>query len=836
MNLTINWVIKLLFCLVVIGVSQVSGAKVTFPTMNVSISSPQSLNYVVSSIGLKRIQLDVSITKGFSNLSIVSGDTILVDNIDIPNAGTHQLNTLVKFNNTGNTELKLVVRGESMTISQMTIEDVVTSMTIPEYNDVSKEIGLLDEPSLKYGGPSVADMNNDGHYELILNNHNDAANKLFWNNGNGTLTQNNGDLALWNRMDLHGSAAGDYDNDGDLDLVIAVGGGNGTNPKPPVFYANNNGNLNLSSTGASEVGIAVGARGRSPRWVDFDLDGDLDLALFNNGLHNFHKNNGNGTFSPVNVAGLETADGDRVLVTDLNNDNIDDIVLFSPLSVWKGNGNFTFTNMSNTWLPSSLLNTGQILAAVDVDIDNDGDFDLYLARGTSANGSADFDISQQEVDLRLTGNSGRTPFEVSTSGSLVLKDFETVYRSTYDGDFPLFLGSTKQRQDLANTDTTFTITRGAAAGWAQSREENGLYIGYVGDDKWQLESVRNDNIYWSISFTLFGVNDFSANWQPFNRNLQDILLRNDGNKFVEVSKDWNIPVGGNHWGVTAGDFNNDGFNDLYVYRFAFVKHRVSDYFLLNTGDNRFELTTHHQANNVGARSHGDMGQAFDFDLDGDVDILSGDNEYGAWHLYQNNQVGGNYAIVKVGYSPLANVDPISAEIILTTSSGVFRKRVGSSGAAYSQSLLNMVHFGLGSINSIESVVIRWRNGETQSMTNVGINQVLDTSAPASNSVSIVQAPDNIQSGESFNVVISYESSAQYQLVALVNGPNGTWLTNTKKTVNPGKGSETLTISQPSPWLAGNNYQLGVVIRPIGGDWPTNLDHKTKKFNVVNSSN
>ena len=113
-------------------------------------------------------------------------------------------------------------------------------------------------------------------------------------------------------------------------------------------------------------------------------------------------------------------------------------------------------------------------------------------------------------------------------------------------------------------------------------------------------------------------------------------MRNDGGTFVDVTSQWNLPLGGNTWGVTVGDFNNDSKQDVLVIRYPFIKHRVADYMLLNTGT-KFEITTAHQAHARGCRCHGDMGAAFDFDLDGDVDILTGDDEFGNWNLFGNTK-------------------------------------------------------------------------------------------------------------------------------------------------------------------------------------------------------
>lgn len=63
---------------------------------------------------------------------------------------------------------------------------------------------------------------------------------------------------------------------------------------------------------------------------------------------------------------------------------------------------------------------------------------------------------------------------------------------------------------------------------------------------------------------------------------------------------------------------------------------------------------------------GDIGQAFDFELDGDVDLLSGSDDNGKWNLYGNKGSENNYILVMVKYNPKENVDPYSAILIIET--------------------------------------------------------------------------------------------------------------------------------------------------------------------------
>jgi len=668
---------------------------------------------------------------GYSNLSLAEGDKLLLDNLDIPDKGTFQFEILVDFNANGLKKLQWRKSGGSIMIKRAELSEF-NDFKIPVFKDISEAAGLITEATWKYGGPTIADIDNNGYYDLILNNHDKISTQLFLQKEKGKLVEQE---LFPSRADFHGTAAGDFDNDGDLDIVNSIGGGNGTNPKPPFFLKNENGEFFIKT---AEVGIAEGARGRSVRWIDMDLDGDLDLLSVNaEGInssdsvqHVFYENN-EGQFEIVRCANIENAAAERVLVTDINNDQIDDLVMYSPyssLSVWKGNGDFTFTDVSEQWLSPTLQETGLVTGVTDIDIDNDGDLDLYLARGKVyydlANKSLDFDAEKGRVDLRDEGNKAITAMEFEAEGDIILSGIFLWYRM-YDDGFPIHLGSQKDTFTISEMDR-LKVTPEMAKGWPAERKENGWYLGHVGNGKWQMEWVRNKAVYWGIRISIDGVKKVTPiGWQAQNRNVQDILLENNNRAFSDVSESWNIPKGGNHQGVTVGDFNNDGHNDLYVYRFGFLRSRVTDWLLMNSGKGNFEITTSHTAKDINDKGHGDMGQAFDFDLDGDIDLLNGSDNPGKWYLYANDGSKNNYVLVRVGYSEKEHIDPYSAIVIIKTADGIIRKRVGSAGEIHSQSLLNAVHVGLGKSTTVEKITVRWRNGETAILENPKVNHLHD---------------------------------------------------------------------------------------------------------------
>jgi hypothetical protein len=152
--------------------------------------------------------------------------------------------------------------------------------------DVTYESGLTAPPGFPLYGfsPAFVDLDNDGWQDIAI-----AADfgtsQLFWNNRDGTFQLGTAAAGVGLDKNGMGSTFGDLDNDGDLDWFVTaiwdpawpcecswIGEGN--------FLYRNRGAKKFEDATA-EYGVKAGDWGWGAAFLDFDNDGDLDIAQTN---------------------------------------------------------------------------------------------------------------------------------------------------------------------------------------------------------------------------------------------------------------------------------------------------------------------------------------------------------------------------------------------------------------------------------------------------------------------------------------------------------------------------------------------------------------------------
>lgn len=230
-------------------------------------------------------------------------------------------------------------------------------------------------PKIWFGEARWADLNNDGHLDIVFNGADYAG--IYRGDGHGNFSR---ELdfpfsASWANVDI-----GDFDNDADLDIVFSGYTGNAF---IDVFRNDSDWKfVNIPGNFADRFGGNVS-------WSDMDNDGDLDLVV--SGM----QRNENGNTAPSitiyqNLAGSFVAinntefiyQGDEegtTVTADYDNDGISDV-----LATTSGGSSFSpemniFKNMGTGELISSRIPLPKLaLRSVSwIDIDKDHDLDIF---------------------------------------------------------------------------------------------------------------------------------------------------------------------------------------------------------------------------------------------------------------------------------------------------------------------------------------------------------------------------------------------------------------------------------------------------------------------------
>lgn len=263
----------------------------------------------------------------------------------------------------------------------------ITSQISFTESSASQNISVSHGVSSFIGGVSFFDFDGDGWDDVTFASE-DGEPLYFYKNNSGTLT-----AVVLNLVDRQKDTRQvnwvDIDNDGDNDLFVV------SNNASNRLYEND-GNLNFTDiTITSGISTSV-MHSWGGSWGDYNNDGYLDLFLSNRDISNglqpniLYKNNGNNTFTNVNIAaGISNSNHYSFCASffDYNNDGWQDIYiandrLATTNILYKNNGDGTFTDesvSSGTDIAIDAMST-----TID-DYNNDGWLDIYVTNSPAGN-------------------------------------------------------------------------------------------------------------------------------------------------------------------------------------------------------------------------------------------------------------------------------------------------------------------------------------------------------------------------------------------------------------------------------------------------------------------
>ncbi|MBI2926159.1 MAG: CRTAC1 family protein [Verrucomicrobia bacterium] len=516
----------------------------------------------------------------------------------------------------------------------------------------------------------------------------------------------------------------------------------------------------------------------------YDLDGDGLSEIILPRLNRVYWNRGRGEFAQDELCAQPVPALNAWVLADFDGDGLVDVLGADAggLALFTGDKSGHFVNaprrirFSAEPLPNPFVLTAG-------DMDGDGDLDVWLGQYKVPYQGGQMPTPYYDANdgwpSFLLQNDGHGNFADRTEqAGLAAKRFRRTYSSSFadlddDGDLDLVVVS-----DFAGADIHLNDGRGQFAE-ATSRvldEPRAFGMSHA------LADFDGDG---RLDFFMIGMNSFAAdrldalglgrNEFPDHQRMRSKMAYGNrlyfgrGGRFEQTPLSDQVARTGWSWGVTSGDFDNDGDVDLYVVNGHISGESVRDYESvfwrhdIYAGASRDDPALERYLRSMQGRYYGagfsyggyeknrlflnERGKAFleagypmsvsleddcrtvvcdDLDGDGKLELLVTSLKVRpkmsqALHLFPNftadagNWIGVRLRASRPGFSP------VGAKVILTTSAGQ-QIRFLVTGDSYRSQHAPTAHFGLGSETRVQSLEVIWPNGQRKKFVDPAVNR------------------------------------------------------------------------------------------------------------------
>ena len=587
-------------------------------------------------------------------------------------------------------------------------------------------------------GSAWGDLDGDIYPDIYSTNH-ALQNGLYLNNGDGTFTDivDVADLdRVWigdnDDGDIHGGSFGDFDNDGDQDIFSTRSSSNSH-----IQLMENNGQ-GLFEENSRNHNIRGFGGGRLPLFFDYTNDGNLDVAIARNdpaGLEIFRWSPGSNSYirttNSVGITG-ECLRNNFALISDLFNDNRLHYLCMPESRI--AERAYDMSTVPFRDVTGIVDNVGVYTDAVLADFNGDLRQDIFALRGRVRPSSANI-VSSTRVEGWFAVSGGqRKGMTFKSNGSISIRLYARDVgepsglrigsSGTRPAQFPAVLSpSNGAHQGVVSNPTGVSVY----AGYNTSRQEWTVFL--------ESATGSGENVYAQIDGQ--GFRDLETiGFQGSDGPVTPALLMNNGSRLVNAGARGIGAV--SCGGVTAADFDNDMDIDVYMTCRTGTSN-IANRLYLNNGSGQFTQVNSFGGEGPigvgidGRRGTAEMVTTGDYDVDGFMDlyVTNGNRLFphphkdrftagGPANFFRN--LGNNNRWLQIDLQGVqSNRDGFGAKVFVIAGG---RTQVREQNGMYHRYAHDSrrIHVGLGS-NTQANVRIEWPDGSVDQHNNVASNRL-----------------------------------------------------------------------------------------------------------------
>lgn len=542
-------------------------------------------------------------------------------------------------------------------------------------------INILTVQYMYHGGAvAVGDFNNDNLTDIFFSG-NMVPNRLYLNRGNlrfedVTEKAGIGGDGKWNA----GVALIDIDKDGLLDIYVCATIKSEPSARANTFYINkglDDDGVPVFADEAEQFGVADTGYSQNAAFLDYDLDGDMDLYVLSNLESDLIPSN----YRPRIMDG-----------SALNNDQL-----------YRNNGDGSFTNVTKE---AGILIEGYGLGIGIADFNDDGWPDIYIGNDYVSN--------------------------------------DILYINNRDGTFTNEIESRLKHQSLFSMGVDIADIN------------NDALADIVTLDMLPENNLRRKTISGAGATYYNYINNKQYGYEfQYMRNM--LQLNNGDGVFSEIGQMSGIHQTEWSWAPLVVDIDNDGYRDLLITNgfpkdvtdrdYVMFKREVG---ILSTHRSLIDSIPVLKIPNYAFRNNGDLtfsdvsqewgiahpsfsnGAAFaDLDNDGDLDyVINNINDVA--FLYENTlydeegSAASSNSFLRLRLTDISGRrSTAGVKVTIRYDSGKVQYHDHSVYRGYLSTVEDVIHFGLGSVTKVDSLLIEWPDGNRQALYDIPGGQLLE---------------------------------------------------------------------------------------------------------------